>query len=129
MKTAITAAVTATGIALAAAGCGGSSSPASPAHTVKPSPAVGAIAAPSWCTPALASAINGNDAATLLPYVHGSRYIRDIYQSWNFTLAENALAGAQWSIQQLENNAPVTTTGLQNVPGDVRQLNRICGSS
>lgn len=88
---------------------------------------------PAWCTTAFAAAANGKAAVRLLPYVKDNPYIKDLYQRWVFALEENNLLLSQprkWSVEDLLNNAPVTTNGLYpDAVNDMRHLNRICNGA
>lgn len=97
------------------AGCGS----AHPVHHPAPRPSP-----PAWCTPQMAAAVNGSNPARLTPYLRDSPLIRTIYRQWAFVLAENSLIWHPWSITRLDNDAPVTTTGLPL--GTIAALNKVC---
>jgi hypothetical protein len=84
---------------------------------------------PSWCGPALARAINGDNAVRLIRYEKYDSHIRDLFQAWTLTLGMNGLLPdhPHWSISRLLNSAPVTTGSLyQAASADIPYLNRLC---
>jgi hypothetical protein len=87
---------------------------------------------PSWCGPALARAINGDNAVKLIRYKKYDSHIRDLFQAWTLTLSMNGLLPNHpyWSISRLLNNAPVTTGPLyQAASADIPYVNRLCNGT